>query len=68
MGWFTSGSSCSGDMKFECTYEEVNPRDPFNPVRWCRDSEGPCISVDDGGALIHVKDNSAVGSGDGGGW
>ena len=32
MGWFTSGSSCSGDMKFECTYEEVNPRDIFNPA------------------------------------
>lgn len=68
MGWFTSGSSCSGDKRYECTYEEVYPRDPFNPARWCRDSDQPCVSSDDGGALIDAKDNQAVGSGGGGGW
>jgi hypothetical protein len=67
MSWFESGSSCKGDMHFECTYEEIAPEDIFNPARWCRDSDEPCNSVDDGGGLIHVKDNTAVSSG-GGGW
>lgn len=67
MGWFTSGSSCRGDKRFECTYEEVNPPDIFNPARWCRDHDEFCPSIDDGGALIHVHDNHAVSSG-GGGW
>jgi hypothetical protein len=68
MGWFTSGSSCRGNLRFECTYEEINPEDIFNPQRWCRDSDSPCVSVDDGGGLISVKDNQSTSSAGGGGW
>ena len=68
MSWFTSGSSCRGNRRFECTYEEFSPADPFNPQRWCRDRDEGCPSVDDGGALIDIHDNEAVGSGGGGGW
>jgi hypothetical protein len=67
MGWFDSGSSCKGDKRFECTYEEINPEDIFNPLRWCRDSDVPCNGIDDGGGLIFEKDNTQVSSG-GGGW
>lgn len=67
MGWFDSGSSCRGDKRFECTYEEVNPRDIFNPQRWCRDFDEGCPAFDDAGALYHQKDNTQVSSG-GGGW
>lgn len=69
MGWFDSGSSCRGDRRYECLYEEINPADIFNPARWCRDSDTPCPGIDDGGGLISVVDHSEVpGSSGGGGW
>lgn len=68
MGWFDSGSSCKGDKRFECTYEEISPEDIFNPARWCRDHDFECPGIDNGGGLIDVKDNQAVGSSGGGGW
>jgi hypothetical protein len=59
MSWV--GSACQGDRRYECTYADWYD---FS-IQWCRDSDDPCPSWDDGGALIAVKDNQAP---SGGGW
>lgn len=51
MSWISG--NCQGDRRFECTYEDW---DEWG-VRWCRDSDDPCPSWDDGGALIGVVDH-----------
>jgi hypothetical protein len=59
MSWIDG--HCQGDRRYECTYADWND---FS-IQWCRDSDYPCESVDDGGALIGVIDHNAP---SGGGW
>jgi len=59
MSWISG--SCQGDRRFECYYADFNNFD----IQWCRDSDSPCFSIDDGGGLIKVVDHNAP---SGGGW
>jgi len=59
MSWISG--NCQGDRRFECYYADFNNFD----IQWCRDSDDPCFSIDDGGGLIKVVDHNAP---SGGGW
>lgn len=67
MGWFTSGSSCRGNKRYECTYE-IFYGDPQYGQTFCRDLDYYCPSFDDNAGLIKIVDHQAGGGGDGGGW
>lgn len=58
MSWI---SSCQGDRNYECYYADFDNFD----IQWCRDTDYPCPSIDDGGGLIKVVDHTAP---SGGGW
>lgn len=70
MSWISG--NCQGDRRYECTYgtyvESYDPNTGFRNfewVTWCRDSDSPCPSIDDGGGLIGEVDHNAP---SGGGW
>jgi hypothetical protein len=56
MSWISG--ECQGDRRYECTYE-----DPRTFEQWCRDSDNPCLSADDGGFLLKQVDHQAGGGG-----
>jgi hypothetical protein len=53
MSWING--SCQDDRHYSCTYADFNNFD----IQWCRDSDNPCNSIDDGGGLISAVDNWA---------
>lgn len=53
MSWING--QCQDDRHYSCTYADWND---FS-IQWCRDSDHPCSSWDDGGALIGAVDNWA---------
>jgi hypothetical protein len=59
MSWISG--NCQDNRHYSCYYAAIDNFD----TQWCRDSEEPCPGIDDGGALISVKDNRAP---SGGGW
>ena len=59
MSWISG--NCQDNRHYSCYYAAW---EDFN-TQWCRDSDTPCLTWDDGGGLISAKDNWAP---KGGGW
>jgi hypothetical protein len=74
MSWISG--NCQDDRHYSCYYQtfgewvcDYEGYCSYEVESWCMDSEDPCPSINNGGALVRAVDNRPPpSSGGGGGW